>query len=69
MPAAKRQTVKTDRTMENKGARTYSSGTLIRRFREENKQKLQADAQEIMVTAMQRYAGDCAASSSSHIKV
>ena len=35
-------------------------GTLIRRFQEENKQKLQADAQEIMETAMQRYAGDCA---------
>ncbi|MBR4417103.1 MAG: ribonuclease Y [Victivallales bacterium] len=35
-------------------------GTLIRRFQEENKQKLQADAQEIMVNAMQRYAGDCA---------
>ena len=32
MPAAKRQTVKTDRTTEDKGARTYSSGTLIRRF-------------------------------------
>ena len=35
-------------------------GTLIRRFQEENKQKLQADALEIMVNAMQRYAGDCA---------
>ncbi len=35
-------------------------GTLIRRFQEENKQKLQDDAQEIMITAMQRYSGDCA---------
>lgn len=35
-------------------------GVLIRRFQEENKQKLLDDAQEIMVTAMQRYSGDCA---------
>jgi len=35
-------------------------GALIRRFQEENRQRLEQDAQEIMVTAMQRYAGDCA---------
>ena len=35
-------------------------GTIIRRFQEENRQKLQEDAQEIMVHAMQRYSGDCA---------
>jgi len=35
-------------------------GVLIRRFQEENKQRLTEDAQEIMITAMQRYAGDCA---------
>ena len=34
-------------------------GVLIRRFQEENKQRLLEDAQEIMITAMQRYAGDC----------
>ncbi len=35
-------------------------GVLIRRYQEENKQRLTEDAQEIMITAMQRYAGDCA---------
>lgn len=35
-------------------------GVLIRRFQEENKQRLQEDAQEIMINAMQRYSGDCA---------
>jgi len=35
-------------------------GTLIHRFQEENKQLLTQEAQEVMVTAMQRYAGDCA---------
>ena len=35
-------------------------GVLIRRFQEENRQQLLANAQEIMITAMQRYAGDCA---------
>jgi len=35
-------------------------GTLIRRYQEENKQRLTREAQETMVTAMQRYAGDCA---------
>jgi len=35
-------------------------GTLIRRFQEENKQHLEAEAQKVMVTAMQRYVGDCA---------
>jgi ribonuclease Y len=34
-------------------------GALIRRFQEENRQRLEQDAQEIMVTAMLRYAGDC----------
>ncbi|MBQ6471102.1 MAG: ribonuclease Y [Victivallales bacterium] len=34
-------------------------GVLIRRFQEENRQQLLANAQEIMITAMQRYAGDC----------
>jgi ribonuclease Y len=33
---------------------------LIRRYQEENRQRLEQDGQEIMVTAMQRYAGDCA---------
>lgn len=33
---------------------------LIRRFQEENKQRLQEEAQEIMINAMQRYSGDCA---------
>ena len=35
-------------------------GTLIHRFQEENKQLLIQEAQEVMITAMQRYAGDCA---------
>ena len=35
-------------------------GTLIRRYQEENKQLLMQEAQEVMITAMQRYAGDCA---------
>ena len=35
-------------------------GALIRRFHEETGQRLQREAQEIMVTAMERYAGDCA---------
>ncbi len=35
-------------------------GVLIRRFQEENRQKLIQDGQEIMINAMQRYAGDCA---------
>ncbi|MBR0459809.1 MAG: ribonuclease Y [Victivallales bacterium] len=45
---------KLEGTMENE------RGVLIRRFQEENRQKLQQTAQEIMITAMQRYAGDCA---------
>ncbi len=35
-------------------------GSLIRRFQEENRQALTREAQEVMVSAMQRYAGDCA---------
>lgn len=35
-------------------------GTLIRRYQEENKQRLIQDGQEIMVAAMQRYSGDVA---------
>lgn len=35
-------------------------GVLIRRYQEDNKQKIIQSAQEIMITAMQRYAGDCA---------
>ena len=35
-------------------------GALIRRFQEENRQRMEREAQEIMVLAMQRYAGDCA---------
>ena len=35
-------------------------GTLIHRYQEENKQLLMQEAQEVMITAMQRYAGDCA---------
>jgi len=35
-------------------------GTLIRRFQEETRQQYEREAQEIMVNAMQRYAGDCA---------
>jgi len=34
-------------------------GALIRRFQEENRQRLEQEAQEVIVTAMQRYAGDC----------
>lgn len=33
---------------------------LIRRYQEENRQRLIEESQEIMVNAMQRYAGDCA---------
>jgi ribonuclease Y len=33
---------------------------LIRRYQEENRQRLEEEGQEIMVTAMQRYSGDCA---------
>jgi ribonuclease Y len=33
---------------------------LIRRHLEENRQRLEQEGQEIMVTAMQRYSGDCA---------
>ncbi|MBT3288215.1 MAG: ribonuclease Y [Victivallales bacterium] len=32
---------------------------LIRRYQEESRQKVMEEGQEIMVTAMQRYAGDC----------
>ncbi|NLF92826.1 MAG: ribonuclease Y [Oligosphaeraceae bacterium] len=35
-------------------------GLLIRRYQEENKQRLIQESQVIMVGAMQRYAGDCA---------
>jgi len=35
-------------------------GTLIRRYQEENKQRLIQDGQEIMIAAMQRYSGDVA---------
>ncbi len=35
-------------------------GAVIRRFHEETQQRLHREAQEIMVTAMERYAGDCA---------
>ncbi len=35
-------------------------GSLIRRFQDEAAQQLERKAQEIMITAMQRYAGDCA---------
>lgn len=35
-------------------------GTLIRRYQEENKQRMIQEAQEVMVNAMQRYSGDCA---------
>ena len=35
-------------------------GTLIRRFQEENVQRLEREAQEIIINVMQRYAGDCA---------
>jgi ribonuclease Y len=33
---------------------------LIRRFQEEAKQECEREAQEVMITAMERYAGDCA---------
>jgi ribonuclease Y len=36
------------------------SGAIIRRFQEENRQRLLQESQEVMITAMQRYAGDCA---------
>ena len=36
------------------------SSALIRRFQEENRQRLLQESQEIMITAMQRYADDCA---------
>ncbi len=42
------------------GTMEAERGVLIRRFQEENKQMMAAEAQEIMVNAMQRYAGDCA---------
>ncbi|MCF7854118.1 MAG: ribonuclease Y [Candidatus Pacebacteria bacterium] len=35
-------------------------GALIRRFHEETEKRLERESQEIMITAMQRYAGDCA---------
>ncbi len=35
-------------------------GTLVRRFHEETREQLQRESQEIMVAAMERYAGDCA---------
>ncbi len=35
-------------------------GTLIHRYQEENRQRLAQEAQTIMVSAMQRYVGDCA---------
>ena len=35
-------------------------GALIRRFQEENQQRLMRESQETMVNAVQRYAGDCA---------
>ena len=35
-------------------------GALIRRFHEETQQRFQREAQEIMINAMERYAGDCA---------
>ena len=33
---------------------------LIRRFQDEAKQECEREAQEVMITAMERYAGDCA---------
>ncbi len=45
---------KLEETMENE------RGLLIRRYQEENRQRLTEDAQKIMINAMQRYAGDCA---------
>ncbi len=35
-------------------------GGLIRRFQDETKQRFEREAREIMITAMERYAGDCA---------
>lgn len=35
------------------------SAALIRRFQEESAQRIMEEGQEIMITAMQRYAGDC----------
>ncbi len=35
-------------------------GTLIRRYHDEARQECEREAREIMVTAMERYAGDCA---------
>lgn len=35
-------------------------GSLIRRYQEENKQRLLQESQEVMITAMQRYSGDVA---------
>ncbi len=45
---------KLEETLENE------RGVLIRRYQEENRQKLIEDGQKIMINAMQRYAGDCA---------
>ena len=45
---------KLEETLENE------RGVLIRRYQEENRQKLMEDGQKIMINAMQRYAGDCA---------
>ena len=45
---------KLEETLENE------RGLLIRRYQEENRQRLMEDAQKIMINAMQRYAGDCA---------
>ncbi len=35
-------------------------GVLIRRYQEDTRQRLEREAQEIMINAMERYAGDCA---------
>ncbi len=35
-------------------------GTLLRRFQDETRQELEREGRDIMVTAMERYAGDCA---------
>ncbi|MBO4345044.1 MAG: ribonuclease Y, partial [Victivallales bacterium] len=45
---------KLEETLENE------RGVLIRRYQEENRQRLMEDGQKIMINAMQRYAGDCA---------
>ena len=45
---------KLEETLENE------RGVLIRRYQEENRQRLIEDGQKIMINAMQRYAGDCA---------